>query len=196
MNIRSYTFEEYIEQIRRFHGFAAPGVAIGGFMVELAYQHLGEGKLLDAICETTKCLPDAIQLLTPCTVGNSWLRIINTGRYALTLYDKHNGEGVRVFLDPLKLERWPEIKSWFFKLKSEEEQEYPLLMEQIKEAGTSICRLQQVKVSPHLLKKQPRAGFAICPRCKEAYPITDGEICLGCREDPYFISSEAHSRAK
>jgi formylmethanofuran dehydrogenase subunit E len=195
MNIRSYTFEEYIEQAQCFHGFAAPGVAVGGFMVELAYQHLNEEGLFDAICETAKCLPDAIQLLTPCTIGNGWLRIINLGRYALTLYDKYSGEGVRVFLDPPKLDRWPEIKSWFFKLKPKE-QEYPLLLEQIKEAGTSICSLQQVKVSPHFLKKQHRAGFAICPRCKEAYPITDGEICLGCQEVPYFISSEAYERAK
>ena len=102
MNIRSYTFEQYVERVRDFHGFAAPGVLIGGFMVELAYQHLPEEGLFDAISETAKCLPDAIQLLTPCTVGNGWLTVINMGRYAMTLYNKYTGEGVRVFVDPLK----------------------------------------------------------------------------------------------
>ena len=117
MNIRSYTFEEYVERVRSFHGFAAPGVVIGGFMVDLAYQHLPREGLFNAVCETPKCLPDAIQLLTPCTVGNGWLTVINIGRYAMTLYDKSKGEGIRVSFDPAKIETWPEIKSWFFKLK-------------------------------------------------------------------------------
>ena len=40
MNIRSYTFEEYVERVRSFHGFAGPGVLIGGFKVEVAYRRL------------------------------------------------------------------------------------------------------------------------------------------------------------
>lgn len=189
MNICSYTLEEYIERVQSFHGFVAPGVVIGGFMVELAYQHLPEEGLFDAICETANCLPDAIQLLTPCTVGNGWLRVINTGRYAMTLYDKYKGEGIRVFLDSAKLESWPEIKSWFFNLKPKKEQDSQLLMEEIKEAGASICSIQQVKIAPRFLKKLHGTGFAICPRCKESYPIADGEICLGCQgEAPYVVS--------
>lgn len=113
MNIRSYTFEEYIDRVRSFHGFAAPGVVIGGFMVDLAYHHLPEEGLFNAVCETPKCLPDAIQLLTASTVGNGRLTVINIGRYAITLYDKSKGEGIRVSLDPAKIETWPEIKSWF-----------------------------------------------------------------------------------
>jgi formylmethanofuran dehydrogenase subunit E len=189
MNIRSYTFEEYIERVRTFHGFAAPGVLIGGFMVDLAHQHLPQDGVLDAICETAKCLPDAIQLLTPCTVGNGWLTIINIGRYALALYDKSNGEGMRVFLDPAKIEAWPEIKSWFFKLKSKKEQDYQLLMEQIRESGTSICSIERVRVAPRFLEKKHRGKIAVCPNCKEAYPLADGAICLGCQDEvPYVVS--------
>jgi len=194
MNICSYTLEEYIERIQSFHGSVAPGVVIGGFMIDLAYQHLPEEGLFDAICETANCLPDAIQLLTPCTVGNGWLRVINMGRYAMTLYDKYKGEGIRVFLDSAKLESWPEIKSWFFNLKPKKEQDSQLLMEQIKEAGANICSIQQVKIAPRFLKKQHEAGFDICPRCKESYPIADGEICLGCQgEAPYVVSQIPHN---
>ena len=84
----------------------------------LAIRNLPDGVLYDAICETRSCLPDAIQLLTPCTMGNGWLKIIHLGRFALTLYDKQNYEGVRVFLDAEKVEAWPEIKAWYFKLKT------------------------------------------------------------------------------
>ena len=40
MNIRNYTFEEFVERVKEFHGYAAPGVIIGGFMVDLAYRSL------------------------------------------------------------------------------------------------------------------------------------------------------------
>ena len=33
MNIRNYTFEEFVERVKEFHGYSAPGVIIGGFMV-------------------------------------------------------------------------------------------------------------------------------------------------------------------
>jgi len=110
VTIRSYTFEEYVERVQAFHGFAAPGVVIGGFMVDLAFQHLPADGLLNAICETPICLPDAIQLLTAKTVGNGRLTVINLGRYAMTLYDISNGEGIRVSLDLAKIEAWSEIK--------------------------------------------------------------------------------------
>lgn len=61
---------------------------IGGIMADFAMQQLPSNTLFDAISETTYCLPDAVQLLTPCTTGNGWLRVFNLGRYALSLYDK------------------------------------------------------------------------------------------------------------
>jgi formylmethanofuran dehydrogenase subunit E len=190
MNIRSYTFEEYVERVRSFHGFAAPGVVIGGFMVDLAYQHLPREGLFNAVCETPKCLPDAIQLLTPCTVGNGWLTVINIGHYAMTLYDKSKGEGIRVSLNPTKVETWPEIKSWFLKLQHKDEQDYQLLIKQIEEAGASICSIQQVKVVPRFLGKKHRGEIAVCPHCKEAYPLADGTICLGCQGEAPYVESE------
>ena len=189
MNICSYTFEEYINLVKSFHGYVAPGVVIGGFMVDLAFKHLPKDGLFDAICETSACLPDAIQLLTPCTTGNGWLKVINLGRFALTLYEKYQGEGIRVFLDPTKIEAWSEIKSWFFELKPKKEQDSQLLIEQIREAGANICSIQQVKVAPHFIKIKRRGGFTICPLCKETYPVDDGEICRACQgEAPYMVS--------
>ena len=183
----SIPLEEYVEKARAFHSYAAPGVILGGFMVDLAYRHMPQGVIFDAISETGKCLPDAIQLLTLCTVGNSWLKVINLGRFALTLYDKDNGEGIRVWVDPTKLDKWSEVKIWFFELKPKKEQNSQLLLEQLKEAGGSICDYAKVKVDLRLLKTKRRTGFAICPRCKESYPATDGEVCLSCQgKVPYL----------
>ncbi len=187
MKILSYPFEEFVERVRTFHGFAAPGVIVGGIMIESAFQHLPPDGLLNAVCETPACLPDAIQILTAKTVGNGRLTVINLGRFALTFYDKSSGKGVRVSLDPEKIDSWPAIKEWLFKLKPKKQQDYPLLMQQIRESGTGICRIEQVRVALPFRQKKGRGRIAVCPRCKEAYPIADGEICRGCRGDSAYL---------
>jgi len=185
--ICSNPVKKYIEQARSFHGYAAPGIIIGGFMVDLAYRHLPEGVLLDAISETQVCLPDALQLLTHCTVGNGWLKVIDLGRYALTLYDPNNGNGIRVYVNPAKLEKWPEIKNWFFKLVPKKEQDTQRLMKQIQEAGSDICDYEKVKVKLSEVTKKHHSNLGICSRCKESYPVADGDVCLGCQgKAPYL----------
>jgi formylmethanofuran dehydrogenase subunit E len=190
VRIRAYSFEEYVERVRTFHGYAAPGVILGGFMVDLAYRHLSGEDLLDALCETPKCLPDAIQLLTPCTIGNGWLKIVNLGRYALTLYEKHSGEGIRVFVDAAKVEARPVIRDWYFKLTVKEEQDVRLLFDAIRDAGSSICGVQRVCVSESIIAKRHRREFVVCPGCGEAYPSADGTTCLGCSGEPLFASRQ------
>jgi formylmethanofuran dehydrogenase subunit E len=188
MNELAFDIEEYLHRVRSFHGHVAPGVVIGGFMVHLAKTKISEGVLFDAISETPACLPDAIQLLTPCTVGNGWLKIINLGRFALSLYDKHHGNGFRVFLDTGKLEKWPEIKAWFLKLKSRKEQSHEDILSQIKEAGVEICGVCPVQIKPDFLKKRDKGKIAVCPSCAEAYPQKDGSICLACQgNSPYLL---------
>jgi len=185
-----YSFEEYLRIVESFHGAVAPGLVLGGFMVNLAMSRMPEGILLDAVSETTTCLPDAIQLLTPCTIGNGWLKVFNLGRFALSLYDKYEGNGIRVFLDTEKLESWPEIKAWLFKLKTKAEQDKDLLISQMEQAGHSICGLQQIQVQTQFLKKKSRGRIAVCILCHEPYPAQDGAICRACQgEAPYVASS-------
>ncbi len=190
-----FDIEKYIHVVQSFHGYTAPGVIIGGFMVNLGKGHLSEGTLFNAICETPVCLPDAIQLLTPCTIGNNRLKILNFGRFALSLYDKNQGNGFRVFLYPEKIDKWPEIKNWFFKIKSKAEQDMELLLAQIKEAGETLCGIHPIRVRSGFLKKEKRGDIVVCPNCQEAYPAKDGEVCRGCQgQSPYVLTepSEAH----
>ena len=179
--ICSHSFDDYLRMVESFHGHVAPGMVLGGFMVALALRHLPAGELLDALCETPKCLPDAIQLLTPCTVGNGWLRVVNLGRFAMTLYEKRSGEGVRVSVDPSRMEPWPEIRDWFLKLKPKEAQDRRLLLEQIREAGSGLCGVRPVRLLADFLTVRRRGSLAICPECRESYPADDGVTCLGCQ---------------
>ncbi len=195
MNIGPYSFDEYIHLVKSFHGHVAPGMIIGGVMVDMALRNTPAGDLFDALCETESCLPDAVQLLTPCTVGNGWLRIVNVGRYALTLYEKYEGEGIRVYLDTSKLDAWPGIKEWFFKLKPKKEQDSTELYRQIRDAGTGLYSLQNVRVQPQFLERRSKGGIAVCPLCGEAYPSKDGEVCRACGDRKLYTDVTVSSPA-
>ena len=191
-NIRSNTFEQYCEKVKDFHGAIAPGMLVAGFMVDLGCRNLPADTIFDVICETAACLPDAVQILTPCSAGNQWMRIVNVGRFAVTLYDKHNRKGIRIYLNVEALERWPAIKEWFLKLKPKQQQDRDRLLEQIKEAGTDICGIQPITVSPDFAAKFRKTSVSVCPVCNEGYRSDDGAICPACAGEslPYQVAAE------
>jgi formate dehydrogenase accessory protein FdhD len=87
---------------------------------------------------------------------------------------------VRVFLDPAKVADWPEINSWYLKLRPKKEQDSVLLLAQIREAGPEILGWQQVQIRPQFLGKRRRGrrhlevSYSSCGLCaKEAVR----EIC-------------------
>ncbi len=179
--IRGLTIEEYCEKAREFHGgHLAPGMLIAGFMVDLACRNIPEGTLFEVICETASCIPDAVQILTPCTIGNQWMKIIDTGRYALIFYDKYTGEGVRVSLDIEKLRKYPAVNEWHLKLKPKHQQDKEALMKAIIGAGTDILALRKIIVSPEFLGRTSKT-VGICPVCGETFRSNEGKICPACR---------------
>lgn len=180
MQIGEYSFEDFCGKARRFHGSAAPGVLIGGYMAELARRSLPDGVLFEAICETRVCLPDAVQLLTPCTFGNGRVRVIHVGRFALTLYDKATGAGARAFVDAGRLSAWPELRAWFMKEKPKARQDGGLLLSEIRRAGDGILGVRPVMVDLNRLGIKKIGPVMLCPACGEAYPASDGEVCGGC----------------
>ncbi len=185
----AYTFEQFRERIAAFHGYPAPGLFIGGKMVDLALAALPAGCLFDAIAETGNCLPDAIQMLTPCTVGNGWLKVMDLGRFALSLYDKHRGEGVRVFMHPQKVSAWKQIDRWFFKRAPKAEQDGEALLQEIRQAGAAILHQQAVRIDPHIMVEVSVGQRAICPHCGESYPLKHGDACRACQgPSPYMTA--------
>jgi len=176
-----YTFNTYMNLIQAFHGYPAPGLIIAGKMVHTALQHIKPGVLFDVLCETGNCLPDAVQLLTPCTTGNGWMKVLPFKKFALTLYDKYTGEGCRVWIDTEKLESFQEIKSWFYKTKPKSEQDTNLLVKQICQAGADILGDSRVVVDTARFVKKGLGKRVVCPVCSEVYPATHGKICRACQ---------------
>jgi formylmethanofuran dehydrogenase subunit E len=190
--VRSYTLDQYCEAVAGFHGTLAPGMIVGWFMIDLARRQLPPGTLFDVICETVQCLPDAVQMLTPCSVGNQWMKVIDVGRFAMTLYDKDTGVGVRVHLDSAKLDGWPAIKEWFLKLKPKAQQDRQQLQEELKKAGAGILTLERITVTPEFVAPRPGKQLSLCPVCNEVYRSADGAICPACSQArlPYSCGNE------
>lgn len=189
MNIGTYTYEEFIQLVTSFHGKPAPGLLIGGLMVDLAFSRLHEGEVFNALCETQKCLPDAIQLLTPCTIGNGRLKILDYGRFAITIYDTASGHGSRAFVDTAKLDAWPVIRNWFLKIKTAQAVDPLELMEEIRKAGHGILSIKDVRIDVNNVLLTKAGAIAICPCCGESYPLHHGEKCRFCTDDSVFIKT-------
>ncbi len=180
------TFEEFIDMATLFHNYPAPGLLIGGYMVEEAKLHVPAGTLYEAISETSWCLPDAIQMLTPCTIGNGWMRVMNFGIYALSLFDKYTGEGIRVWLDYDKMPADSELRVWFTKSKTKKEQDSDKLREEIGMLGTDILSWRPRHSATRPADKTQQRGDCflsilrrgISPAARPGLPLLPGRFPL------------------
>jgi formylmethanofuran dehydrogenase subunit E len=171
----------------KFHGQLSPGLAIGIFMVDLAEDILGSHGLVDAVVETKLCLPDAVQIMTPCSYGNGWLKVKDWGKFALTLYDKEKRDGVRVYLDVEKVKNYPKIYQWYMRGKGEVETHE--VVSEVMEAERAILSWEKVGVK---LPPKEKGPVSICISCGEAHPASNGELCQRCsgKDDYYQVISE------
>ncbi len=109
--ICDYSTEEFIKSSLSFMGNFAPGLLIGGFMVDIAIETWNNMSSLMRFGESPACLPDAIQMLTPLYGRKRMAENSRTGRFAISFYEKKTGKGVRVYLDANRLEPYAEIKN-------------------------------------------------------------------------------------
>lgn len=177
--------QPYFEDARSFHGYLSPGIVLGIIMVDLAKELLGPRKLIDAVVETQRCIPDAIQLMTACTYGNGWMRVKDWGKLALTLYDKEKLDGIRVFLNPREVKKYPLIQKWHMKIGDVDKGE---AAREIISAGRNILSWQKVTLIPY--KRGKKAPISFCYSCGEAHPASDGDLCARCSgKDNYYKST-------
>jgi len=183
--------QDYILQCVAFHSFPAPGVLIAAFMVDYALELLGAvpGQRLYAVCETPKCAPDAIQVIAHCTTGNKRLNVLQIGKFALTMNvssKEPKTQGIRVYVDPLKLKRYPLIESWYGNSPSYDKRSMELsLQDEIFRAGRDILSYERVivKTSP-----KPKWKSVTCPECGEQVPdyLLENGRCAACGSQGYY----------
>ena len=179
------SLEVFLDEIESFHGFASPGLVLGGFLVDWAQELVGMEVEADAIVETYRCLPDAVQILTPCTIGNGWLKVLNWNKFALSLYDKKELLGYRVWLDLEKAKMFPPIYNWYMRRVPKKVLPLGVLVDTILEAGRSVLSFRAIRMT-RFYGKENKGLIKVCPGCGEAYPAVQGDQCSACQGHGYY----------
>jgi len=178
--IRKYALEQYINALIEFHGVLSPGILIAGFMVSAAIKRMAGHGSFRAICESPLYISDAVQMLTPCTIGNGCLKIINTGRFALIFYNAVNGTGVRVTVDPAMLKFYPVLNNWFFH-REDAESDREALLNEIRSAADNVLSVKMIRVAAEHLDVSGEERMALCPLCGEVYYWNAAGLCFTCQ---------------
>ena len=181
--------KEDIEKAAELHGDCPPGIPIGVYMVDYALKLLADYNKLKCVVETPRCLADALQVMTPCKLGNPYFKLINYGKYALTLYDRETGEGVRVYVDAGKLDReeYPMLAAWFLRDKSPmgKPDKAKTTQEFITKAGRDILSYQKVNIT--LPPKDKLYPVKFCKLCGESFISEGGDVCEVCAGGGYYV---------
>jgi len=178
--------EEYVIGMEEFHGYRSPGLLLGGLMVDLSLRILGATPYLNVVTETVVCLPDAVQLLTPCTIGNGFLQVLDWGKFALTGYDRMRLSGVRVWLKPEAVAGYPLISRWFQRSdRASEKPEFDELAGEILTGGRDLLAHRRVQLY-RALKETDRIRTGVCPVCGESYALRLGDACPSCSGKAYY----------
>jgi formylmethanofuran dehydrogenase subunit E len=181
----------YIEDCVKFHTFPAAGLVLGVFMVDLALEKLGAkpGDRLYAVSESPKCLPDAVQVITHCTYGNHRLRVINTGRFSVTINRFSEGTmapGVRVFMDAKKVTAYPTLNAWYNNDPNYKDGvDGNDLLAEILEAGRSVLSWELVNVKFTPKEKWDSARCKVCGEMVPSGTLENG-VCRGCGSMSYY----------
>jgi formylmethanofuran dehydrogenase subunit E len=182
---------QQIIRLSEFHTYPAPGVLIGAFMVDYALELLGvtpDNKLY-GVCETPKCLPDALQVMACCTTGNNRLRVVPIGKFAITLNaptDNETTEAVRVYVNLEKLKQYPTIDTWYANSPAYDKHTMKdRLQDEIFRAGRNILSTERVRV---IVKKKKKWTSVTCPCCGETVPdyLIEGDRCGACGSMKYY----------
>ena len=183
--------QRMIARCSEFHTYPAPGLVMGVFMVDRAMEGLGAtpGEKLFAVSETRKCLPDALQVIAHCTIGNNRLKVLEAGRFAITMNRPSTDEttkGMRVSVDISRLEASPTLRAWFMHDRSFDRKTMTgMLFDEIMGDGQRYLSIEPVSVRVSLKRGWQAAR---CDCCGEPVPDTllTGGVCAACGDQRYY----------
>ena len=184
------TLEDFLVRMEEFHGFRSPGLVVGGMMVDISLRELGATPHLHVVTETVVCLPDAVQLLTPCTVGNGLLKVLDWGKFALTSYDGETLQGVRIWLNREALVDHPLIQRWYDRSNpSKDKPIFEPLIREILDAGQEIFTYRSARLH-RAFERAEDLPTSPCPNCGESYALHFGSKCPACQDQAYYHFSD------
>jgi len=175
------------------HGHLAPGIALGLRMSEIALFRMNSkkgDKYLIGISETARCLADAMQAATGCTLGHGSAFVEDYGKLALILGDARTKKGVRVALKNEANKHSTLMNKWMMrlgKLSHEEEEELGMQLLDMEEKHFII---QDVETNRG--QNFEKSGIVPCKKCGELIPesLTERKgpeiFCKSCAGSAYY----------
>ena len=99
MNEQDY--DEQLAKAAEFHGHVCGGIAIGTKLAMYGMELLGmelnkRNKNLIVFLEIDRCMSDAVQSVTGCSMGKRSLKQMYYGKFAATFYNQDTGEALRI----------------------------------------------------------------------------------------------------
>ncbi len=107
-------FETYVKKVGDYHSHVCFGIAMGSKMTLAAMNYLGldpkvKNKTLIVYAEIDRCMTDAIQVITGCTLGHRTLKYVDYGKFAATFVDLTSGKAVRLTIkESCEIKGFPE----------------------------------------------------------------------------------------
>lgn len=100
MNLNPYDFDYYLKKAGDFHGHLCGGIVLGTKMTLAALKALGmdpgvKNKNLIVFVEVDRCMTDAVQAITGCSVGHRSLKHIDYGKFAATFVNLETKRALR-----------------------------------------------------------------------------------------------------
>lgn len=185
------TLQEYISLAAK-DGHTRSGIVLGIRMALLALRELkldeppaGERSLV-AIVELDRCLPDAIQVVTGCRLGNRTLKFKDHGKMAATFVDLRTRRAVRVAARESANQK---ARQMFPDLEKEQALERAYRVVSDEELFTR--QWVRVELPPEAIPGH-RAPRVMCAACGEGISfgreiLRDGRtLCRACAGDRYF----------
>ena len=180
-----------LRKAKEFHGEICAGIVLGTRMTmigmrELGMSHLEKTRNLIVYVEIDRCIADAIQAITGCSLGHRTLKYKPYGKFAATYVDLKTGTAVRVTVVEKKRTE---------KTGKEAMQDAAKILLDTPEADLFRFRRVNVTIPNGEMPGMPKFR-ARCSRCNEmvvdAKEITCGEyvLCGNCAGVPYYTEQE------
>ncbi|MEN6290566.1 MAG: FmdE family protein [Methanobacterium sp.] len=140
-------YEVLLNRAKDLHGAVCPGVIMGtrmsiAAMKKLKMDPLEPNENLIVTVETDRCMPDAIQAITGCTVGRRTLKCRDYGKFVATFVDMTTGEAVRVSAKDDLVDSTPGLWTWFKNVAElAREKNMPKVMEEKKSAIKKLSEM-------------------------------------------------------
>ena len=93
--------EKFLVKAKEFHGDICPGLVMGTRLGLAGMRALGldpskRNRDLIVFVEVDRCMTDAMQVVTGCSLGHRNLKYVDYGKFAAVLYDNASHKAVRV----------------------------------------------------------------------------------------------------